>query len=75
MGSRVANPYTTVPGRYGGRGLAVSSATFRIEAEGRVSGQPRARIVTIVQRRAGAAGGGAPAGTRVAILSWRPADR
>jgi hypothetical protein len=72
MGSRVANPYTAVPGRYGGRGLAVGSATFRIEAEGRVNGEPRARIVAIVQRRAGTPTGSAPSGMRVAILSWRP---
>jgi len=58
---------------YGGRGLAVGSSTFRIEAEGRVSGEPRARIVAIVQRRAGPATGNAPPGMRVAILSWRPA--
>jgi general secretion pathway protein K len=74
-GSRVANPYTAVPGRYAGRGLAVGSATFRIEAEGRVSGESRARIVAIVQRRAGPPISNAPPGMRVTILSWRPAER
>ncbi len=73
-GNRMANPYTAVPARYGGRGLAVGSATFRIEAEGRVSGEPRARIVAIVQRRAGTPTGNSPPGMRVAILSWRPAE-
>jgi general secretion pathway protein K len=49
---RVRNPYSSVPGRFAGRGLTVSSSTFRIEAEGLIGGEPRARVVTIVQRRA-----------------------
>lgn len=74
-GGRASNPYTAVPGRYAGRGLAVGSTTFRIEAEGLMGGEPRARIVAIVQRRAGQPSGNAPSGMRVAVLSWRPAER
>ena len=74
-GGRASNPYTAVPGRYGGRGLAVGSTTFRIEAEGLMGSEPRARIVAIVQRRAGQPSGNAPPGMRVAVLSWRPAER
>ena len=75
VGSRVSSPYTAVPGRYGGRGLAVGSSTFRIEAEGRVSGAPQARIVAVVQRRAAQPLGNAPPGMGATILSWRPAER
>lgn len=74
-GSRGSSPYAAVPPRYTGRGLTVGSATFRIEAEARVSGEPRARIVAIVQRRAGQSIGSATAAMRVAVLSWRPAER
>jgi len=35
-----------------GQGLGVGSATFRIEAEGRMGGSRGARIVAIVQRQA-----------------------
>jgi general secretion pathway protein K len=71
--TRVRTPYAAVPGRFAGRGLAVGSRTFRIEAEGRMAGEPRARIVAIVQRQAqlNAAGG---AGLKAAVLSWRPGD-
>jgi hypothetical protein len=37
--------------RLRGQGLGVGSVTFRIEAEGRIGGEPRARIVAIVQRQ------------------------
>lgn len=69
--TRVRTPYTSVPGRFGGKGLGVGSATFRIEAEGRMAGEPRARIVAIVQRQAqlDASGGAA---VKAAVLSWRP---
>jgi general secretion pathway protein K len=50
--ARVRNPYPSVPGRFAGRGLTVGSSTFRIEAEGLMAGEPRARVVAIVQRRA-----------------------
>ncbi|HEX9418965.1 MAG TPA: hypothetical protein VGA81_07920, partial [Methylomirabilota bacterium] len=42
-GTRVRAPYTSVPARFAGKGLAVGTATFRIEAEGLVAGEPRAR--------------------------------
>ncbi|MDO8477786.1 MAG: type II secretion system protein GspK [Candidatus Rokubacteria bacterium] len=73
--TRTRQPYTTVPPRFAGRGLAVGSATFRIEAEGLTAGEPRARIVAIVQRRTGQPTGRAAPAIRVAILSWRPAER
>jgi len=50
--ARVRTPYASVPARFTGRGLTVGSSTFRIEAEGLMAGEPRARVVAIVQRRA-----------------------
>lgn len=50
--TRVRNPYPSVAGRFAGRGLAAGSSTFRIEAEGLMAGESRARVVAIVQRRA-----------------------
>jgi general secretion pathway protein K len=47
---RVRAPYPSVPGRFAGRGLAVGSNVFRIEAEGVVEGMPRHRVVAVVQR-------------------------
>jgi len=61
--SRRQIPYPSV-GRFGGRGLTVTSRTFRIEAEGLVDGQVRARLTAIVQKRPGASGEG------VAVLEW-----
>jgi general secretion pathway protein K len=74
-GGRASNPYTAVPGRYTGRGLAVGSTTFRIDAEGLMGGEPRAHIVAIVQRRAGQPPGNAPPRMGATILSWRPEER
>ena len=48
-------PYPSVPGQFGGRGLSTTTRTFRIEAEGLVGGEVRARLTAIVQRRADAA--------------------
>src|SRR5919109_578377 len=48
-------PYPTVPGQFGGRGLGTTTRTFRIEAEGLVGGEVRARLTAIVQRRSDAA--------------------
>ena len=48
---RRATPYTVVPGRLAGRGLAVTTQTFRIEAEGWIDGRPRASVAAIVQKR------------------------
>lgn len=72
--TRVGGAYPSVPGRFAGRRLAVGSQTFRIEAQGRIAGQPRARIVAIVRR-----GGAQPAQALpgavpvdpVTVLSWR----
>jgi general secretion pathway protein K len=47
---RARSPYGSVPGRFGARGFSVGSQVFRIEGEGRVGGEPRARLVAIVQR-------------------------
>jgi general secretion pathway protein K len=64
--ARVRAPYPSVPGRFAGRGLAVGSSVFRIEAEGMVAGGGRRHVVAVVQR-------GSQAGPLdVAILSWRP---
>ena len=57
-------PYPTVPGRFAGRGLVTTSRTFRVEAEGLVDGQVRARVTAIVQRRLDANQ------LSVAILEW-----
>ena len=63
--TRVRAPYATVPGRFAGRGLAVGSAVFRIEAEGRTAGARR-RVVAVVQR------GRPTAPLEPTIVSWRP---
>jgi general secretion pathway protein K len=49
--SRRETPYLTAGGRFGNRGLAVTTRTFRIDAEGILDGQVRARITAIVQKR------------------------
>jgi len=72
--TRTRAPYTVVPGRFTGRGLGVGSATFRIEAEGWVTGAPKARIVAIVQRGTPSSAGNGPddlAALGLAMLSWR----
>jgi general secretion pathway protein K len=72
--TRIRTPYTVVPGRFSGRGLGVGSATFRIEAEGRVTGAPQAHIVVIVQRGTPSSAGGEPddlAALGLTLLSWR----
>jgi len=71
--TRARIPYTAVPPRFAGKGLGVGSATFRIEAEGRIGGEPRARIVAIVQRQAQLSSAGAT-GAKAAVLSWRPSE-
>ena len=64
--TRVRAPYPSVPGRFAGRGLAVGSSVFRIEAEGLIAGVPRSRVVAVVQR------GRRDAPLEATILSWRP---
>jgi general secretion pathway protein K len=56
-------PYTSV-GRFGGRGLVVTSRTFRIEAQGSIDGQVRARLTAVVQKATGTGGQG------VTVLEW-----
>jgi general secretion pathway protein K len=56
--------YLSVPGRFAGRGLVATTRTFRIEAEGLIDGQVRARIMAIVQRRTDTAP------SSVAVLEW-----
>ena len=64
--TRARAPYPSVPGRFAGRGLAVGSSVFRIEAEGRVAGLVRSRVVAVVQR------GRRSAPLEATIISWRP---
>jgi general secretion pathway protein K len=59
-------PYAAIPGQFGGRGLSVTSRTFRIEAEGFVEGQRRASLTAVVQTRAQSTAG------VVAVLEWLP---
>mgnify|MGYP001595876211 FL=1 len=61
--ARHVQPYAAVPGKFGGRGLAAQTRTFRIEAEGIVDGRVAARVTAVVQRRDGSP----PA---VAVLQW-----
>jgi general secretion pathway protein K len=65
--TRKAGPYPSVPSQFGARRMTTASNTFRIEAEGIVGGEPRARIVAIVQKSSSSAGTG-PSAT---VLSWR----
>ena len=52
--TRTKTPYTSATAtRFVRVGVGFDSATFRIEAEGLIAGEPRARIVAIVQRRSG----------------------
>ncbi len=62
--SRRQTPYTQVPPRFGGRGLAATTRTFRIEAEGWVDGKLAARLTAVVQKQS--VGGG----ETVAVLEW-----
>jgi general secretion pathway protein K len=61
--SRRELPYVNV-GRFGNRGLSATTRTFRVDAEGILDGQVRARITAIVQKRA-------DSGTEtVVVLEW-----
>jgi general secretion pathway protein K len=62
--TRREGPYTSVPGQFGGRGLSLTTRTYRIEAEGLIDGQGRARLMAIVQRRTDASG------DAVTVLEW-----
>jgi general secretion pathway protein K len=73
--TRTKMPYTTTtPWRTPRPGMGYVSATFRIEAEGLIAGEPRARIVAIVQQRTGRQAGSAASPLGVVILSWRLAE-
>lgn len=62
--TRRETPYFQVPPRFTRPGLEATSRTFRIEGEGLVGGQARARLTAVVEVRADS---GSPA---VSILSW-----
>lgn len=62
--ARRQTPYTQVPPRFGGRGLAATSRTFRVEAEGWVDGKLGARLTAVVQKQP------AGAGETLAVLEW-----
>jgi general secretion pathway protein K len=62
--SRRSAPYATVPARFASRGLSATTRTFRIEAQGRIHGVPRVRVMAVVQKRSGE-----PAWT---VLGWDP---
>jgi general secretion pathway protein K len=69
MQSRASTPYSAVPPTLPTNSrLIFQSATFRIEAEGLIVGEPRARLVAIVQRALGRQTGAAPALT---VYSWQ----
>lgn len=65
--ARAVTPYSSVPARFTGRGLSVSTRTFRVEAEGFVNGERTARVVAIVQKATDPSG--QPRGV---IVSWNP---
>lgn len=71
--TRTRTPYPSVPARFGGKGIGVGSATFRIEAEGLIAGEPRARVVAIAQRRSGPPTVAGPPPLGVVVISWRVA--
>ena len=62
--TRREGPYTSVPGQFGGRGLSLTTRTFRIEADGLIDGQVRAQVTAIVQRNAQSGG------DAVTVLEW-----
>jgi general secretion pathway protein K len=73
--TRTKTPYTSATAtRFVRVGVGYGSATFRIEAEGLIAGEPRARIVAIVQRRSGPQAGTATPPLGVVTLSWRLAE-
>ena len=61
--TRHDGPYIQTPPRFSGRGLVTTSRTFRVEAEGLLDGQSRARVTAIIQKRQ-------TAGQGVAYLEW-----
>ncbi len=51
MQSRRDLPFVAVPGQFGGRGLAATSRTFRIEAQALFGDHVGARLAVVVQKR------------------------
>jgi general secretion pathway protein K len=49
--SRRNAPFTSASGEYAGKGFAVTSRTFRVEALGIIEGQVRARLTAVLQKR------------------------
>jgi general secretion pathway protein K len=67
--SRASQPFPAPPPLYTTRArFTVNTATFRIEAEGVVAGQPLARQVAVVQK---IAGNGTNAAPILIVYSWR----
>jgi general secretion pathway protein K len=62
--SRREGPYTSVPGQFAGRGLSLTTRTYRVEADGIIDGQVRASLTAIVQRRTESSG------DAVTVLEW-----
>jgi len=67
MQSRATRPYGVVPPRYTTRQFITGSTTFRIESQGLIGGEPRARLMVIVQRTVGLSG----AVPVLAVFTWR----
>ena len=61
---RLNGPYQSVPGKFGGRNLGVTTQTFRIEAEGIVDDRVAARLTAVVQKRTDTSP------PSVAVLEW-----
>jgi type II secretory pathway component PulK len=62
--SRRNGPYASVPGQFGGRGLSLTTRTFRVEADGIIDGQVRAQLTAIIQRQSGTTG------DTVSVVEW-----
>jgi type II secretory pathway component PulK len=62
--ARRDGPYTSVPGQFGGRGLSITTRTYRVESDGLIDGQVRAHITAILQRRTDTSG------DAVSMLEW-----
>jgi len=61
--NRRYGPYTDVS-RFSGRGLVATTQTFRVEAEGLIDAEPRARLTAVVRKRTEGAG------DVLVILDW-----
>jgi hypothetical protein len=62
--TRRDGPYVSVPGQFGGRGLSLTTRTFRVESDGIIDGHVRARLTAIIQRRTDTSG------DTVTVLEW-----